>query len=191
MFVPKGTSRRARCPRARRRTITNPPKADFGRLLARCHEVVCQCRSNRVVSRAFPHPYMMHMLGRGQWARQCSMRSDARVSGEYATKGLIGQRVVSNREYEEYLSPLKRRKSQPPPLLLSLVAISPSAAVWSIPHRGYCSSFLINYFRQKLLNKLPLPKSYFRQKLAKPIKNHFRQKTARFLRLHRERTEYI
>ena len=25
---------------------------------------------------------------------------------------------------------------------------SPSAAVWSIPHRGYCSSFLINYFRQ-------------------------------------------
>ena len=25
----------------------------------------------------------------------------------------------------------------------------PSAAVWSIPHRGYCSSFLINYFRQK------------------------------------------
>ena len=28
-------------------------------------------------------------------------------------------------------------------------AVSPSAAVWSIPHRGYCSSFLINYFRQK------------------------------------------
>ena len=22
-------------------------------------------------------------------------------------------------------------------------------AVWSIPHRGYCSSFLITYFRQK------------------------------------------
>ena len=29
------------------------------------------------------------------------------------------------------------------------VAVSPSAAVWSIPHIvGYCGSFLINYFRQ-------------------------------------------
>ena len=39
-----------------------------------------------VVPQAVPHPYMMHMLGRGQWVRQGSMRSDARVSGEYATK---------------------------------------------------------------------------------------------------------
>ena len=37
---------------------------------------------------------MMHMLGRGQWVRQGSMRSDARVSGEYATKGLVGERIV-------------------------------------------------------------------------------------------------
>ena len=44
---------------------------------------------------AVPHPYMMHMFGRGQWVRQGSMRterSDARVSGEYATKGLVGER---------------------------------------------------------------------------------------------------
>ena len=33
------------------------------------------------------------MLGRGQWVRQGSMRSDARVSGEYATKGLVGERI--------------------------------------------------------------------------------------------------
>jgi len=39
------------------------------------------------------HRYMMHMLGRGQWVRQGSMRSDARASGEYATKGLVGERI--------------------------------------------------------------------------------------------------
>ena len=50
-------------------------------------------RANRVVPQAVPHPYMMHMLGRGQWVRQGSMRSDARVSGEYATKGLVGERI--------------------------------------------------------------------------------------------------
>ena len=50
-------------------------------------------RANRVVPRAVPNPYMMHMLGRGQWVRQGSMRSDARVSGEYATKGLVGERI--------------------------------------------------------------------------------------------------
>ena len=37
-------------------------------------------RANRVVPQAVPHPYMMHMLGRGQWVRQGSMRSDARAS---------------------------------------------------------------------------------------------------------------
>ena len=37
---------------------------------------------------------MMHMLGRGQWVRQGSMQSDARVSGEYATKGLVGERIL-------------------------------------------------------------------------------------------------
>ena len=36
------------------------------------------------------------------------------------------------------------------PLAHSIIYLrNPSAAVWSIPHRGYCSSFLINYFRQK------------------------------------------
>ena len=50
-------------------------------------------RANRVVPRAVPNPYM-HMLGRGQWVRQGSMRSDARVSGEYATKGLVGERIL-------------------------------------------------------------------------------------------------
>ena len=50
-----------------------------------------------MVPQAVPHPYMMHMLGRGQWVRQGSMRSDARVSGEYATKGLVGERIVSMR----------------------------------------------------------------------------------------------
>ena len=51
-------------------------------------------RANRVVPQAVPHPYMMHMLGWGQWVRQGSMRGDARVSGEYATKGLVGERIV-------------------------------------------------------------------------------------------------
>jgi hypothetical protein len=46
-----------------------------------------------VVPQAVPHPYMMHMLGWGQWVRQGSMRGDARVSGEYATKGLVGERI--------------------------------------------------------------------------------------------------
>ena len=41
-----------------------------------------------------PHPCMMHMLGRGQRARQCSMRSDARVSGEFVVKGLVGERIA-------------------------------------------------------------------------------------------------
>ena len=27
-------------------------------------------RANRVVPQAVPHPYMMHVLGRGQWVRQ-------------------------------------------------------------------------------------------------------------------------
>jgi hypothetical protein len=55
--------------------------------------VTWQYRANRVVPQAVPHPYMMHMLGLGQWVRQGSMRSDARVSGEYATKGLVGERI--------------------------------------------------------------------------------------------------
>ena len=82
-------------PGARRRTVTNPPpgapkptSGGFWRGVTR------QYRANRVVPQAVPHPYMMHMLGRGQWVRQGSMRSDARVSGEYATKGLVGERIV-------------------------------------------------------------------------------------------------
>ena len=47
--------------------------------------VTRQYRANRVVPQAVPHPYMMHMLGRGQWVRQGSMRSVARLSGEFAT----------------------------------------------------------------------------------------------------------
>ena len=54
-----------------------------------------QYRANRVISQTVPHPYMMLMLGRGQWARQGSMRSDAGVSGVYAplTKGDRGERI--------------------------------------------------------------------------------------------------
>ena len=45
-----------------------------------------------------PRPYMMHMLvggGRNVGARRaaCAIRSDVRVSGEYATKGLMGERI--------------------------------------------------------------------------------------------------
>ena len=60
-----------------------PPKPTLGGFE---RGVTWQYRANRVVPQAVPHPYMMHMLGRGQWVRQGSMRSDARVSGEYATK---------------------------------------------------------------------------------------------------------
>ena len=35
----------------------------------------------------------------------------------------------------------------------------PSAAVWSIPHRGYCSSFLINYFRQNACVRAVTPRA--------------------------------
>ena len=41
-----------------------------------------------------------------------------------------------------------RTPAPSPPLYVIFGRGSPSAAVWSIPHRGYCSSFLINYFRQ-------------------------------------------
>ena len=58
-----------------------------------------QCRANRVISQTVPHPYMMLMLGRGQWARQGSMRSDAGVSGVYAplTKGDRDERIHAPR----------------------------------------------------------------------------------------------
>ena len=68
----------------------NPPEPTLGGFW---RGVTWQYRANRVVPQAVPHPYMMHMLGRGQWVRQGSMRSDARVSGEYATKGLVGERI--------------------------------------------------------------------------------------------------
>ena len=87
-IVPKGQSRRARRPAAHRHQTL---KADFGRLFWR--GVTWQYRANRVVPQAVSHPYMMHMLGRGQWVRQGSMRGDARVSGKYATKGLVGERI--------------------------------------------------------------------------------------------------
>ena len=87
-IVPKGQSRRARRPAAHRHQTL---KADFGRLLARCHVAVSGEQSGP--TGRSPHPYMMHMLGRGQWVRQGSMRGDARVSGEYATKGLVGERI--------------------------------------------------------------------------------------------------
>ena len=82
-IVPKGPSRRARRPAAHRhQTPLGAPKPTSGGFW---RGVTRQSRANRVVSRAVPHPYMMHMLGRGQWARQCSMRSVARLSGKYAT----------------------------------------------------------------------------------------------------------
>ena len=58
-----------------------------------------QYRANRVISQTVPHPYMMLMLGRGQWARQGSMRSDAGVSGVYAplTKGDRDERIHAPR----------------------------------------------------------------------------------------------
>ena len=94
-IVPKGQSRRARRPAAHRhQTPPGAPKPTSGGFW---RGVTRQYRANRVVSWAVPHPYMMHMLGRGQWVRQGSMRSDARVSGEYATKGLVGERIVSMR----------------------------------------------------------------------------------------------
>ena len=82
-IVPKGQSRRARRPAAHRHQpppgAPKPTSGGFWRGVTR------QYRANRVVPQAVPHPYMMHMLGRGQWARQCSMRSVARLSGEFAT----------------------------------------------------------------------------------------------------------
>ena len=59
-----------------------PPKPTLGGFE---RGVTWQYRANRVVPQAVTHPYMMHMLARGQWVRQGSMRSDARLSGEYAT----------------------------------------------------------------------------------------------------------
>ena len=91
-IVPKGQSRRARRPAAHRhQTPPGAPKPTSGGFW---RGVTRQYRANRVVPQAVPHPYMMHMLGRGQWVRQGSMRSDARVSGEYATKGLVGERIL-------------------------------------------------------------------------------------------------
>ena len=82
-IVPKGQSRRARRTAAHRhQTPPGAPKPTSGGFW---RGVTRQYRANRVVSWAVPHPYMMHMLGRGQWARQCSMRSVARLSGEFAT----------------------------------------------------------------------------------------------------------
>ena len=82
-IVPKGQSRRARRPAAHRHQpppgAPKPTSGGFWRGVTR------QYRANRVVPQAVPHPYMMHMLGRGQWAQQSSMRSVARLSGEFAT----------------------------------------------------------------------------------------------------------
>ena len=44
----------------------------------------------------------------------------------------------------------KQKKNVPSPPCVIFGRGFPSAAVWSIPPRGYCSSFLINYFRQKV-----------------------------------------
>ena len=88
-IVPKGQSRRARRPAAHRHQpppgAPKPTSGGFWRGVTR------QYRANRVVPQAVPHPYMMHMLGRGQWVRQGSMRSDARVSREYATIRVWGR----------------------------------------------------------------------------------------------------
>ena len=68
-----------------------PPKPTLGGLW---RGVTWQYRANRVVPQAVPHPYMMHMLRRGQWVRPGSMRSDARVNYEFVVKGLVGERIV-------------------------------------------------------------------------------------------------
>ena len=85
-IVPKGQSRRARRTAAHRHQTPprgpgapKPTSGGFWRGVTR------QYRANRVVSWAVLHPCMMHMLGREQCARQCSMRSVARLSGEFAT----------------------------------------------------------------------------------------------------------
>ena len=82
---PKGPSRRARRPAAHRLkknpSAVGAPKPTLGGFW---RGMTRQYRANRVISQTVPHPYMMLMLGRGQWARQGSMRSDAGVSGVYA-----------------------------------------------------------------------------------------------------------
>ena len=79
---PKGPSRRARRPAAHRLkknpSAVGAPKPTLGGFW---RGMTRQYRANRVISQTVPHPYMMLMLGRGQWARQGSMRSDAGVSG--------------------------------------------------------------------------------------------------------------
>ena len=59
--------------------------------MARRHEAVSGKQSGLTGRSALIHDACQHVLGQGQWARQCSMRSDARVSGECATKGLMGK----------------------------------------------------------------------------------------------------
>ena len=77
---PEGPYRRARRPAAHRLkknpSAVGAPKPTLGGFW---RGMTRQYRANRVISQTVPHPYMMIMLGRGQWARQGSMRSDAGV----------------------------------------------------------------------------------------------------------------
>ena len=77
---------------ARRLTVTKPSKPTLGGFFGEVSRGSIAGEQSGPTGRS-PHPYMMHMLGRGQWVRQGSMRGDARVSGEYATKGLVGERI--------------------------------------------------------------------------------------------------
>ena len=65
--------------------------------MARCHEAVSGEQSGPTgrstpIHDAYAWEGAMPMGAAGQ---QTSMRSDARVSGEYATKGLLGERIES------------------------------------------------------------------------------------------------
>ena len=92
-IVPKGQSRRARRPAAHRHQpppgAPKPTSGGFWRGLTR------QYRANRVVPQAVPHPYMMHMLGRGQWVRQGRPACGAmpELVANTPLRRLVGERI--------------------------------------------------------------------------------------------------
>ena len=57
------------------RSYMNIPPTSGEAFGERCHEAVSGKQSGLTHGSFPPHPHMMHMLGRGQWARQCSIRA--------------------------------------------------------------------------------------------------------------------